>query len=184
MYDILKQAYENKFLTSLYTNRNDYCKFNVGYVLNVSDNWCLLKLISPHGEFDGYSVRTIDDVYRLEIDGLYINKIETLYKHKIYRGKEIPEINSSGDILLDAIDYAFINKLIVIICIGEDASDIFGYIEYYDNNKIKILQMTDYGQKNGETIFGINEIRRMNINDMDCMDLEILYRNRYFNELN
>ena len=176
MVDILKQVNECGILTAIYTNKNDYDKFSVGYILSVAEDSFLTKHLSTRGEFDGYSVRKVDDVYRVETNGLYLHKIEQLYKQKINQ-VEIPAIDTNGNLLLNAITYAINNNFITIICIDESANDIVGYIESFDNYNIKVLQISEYGQKNGETIFSVDEIIKICINDTDCVDLDILYRN-------
>lgn len=176
MLDILKKVCKDGDLTAIYTNRNDYDSFSVGYILGVTEESFIIKHLSSRGEFDGYSVRKTDDVYRIETDGIYLKKIKLLSEQK--RGNEsLPSIDTNGEFLLNAIKYAIDNKFVATICIDESACDIVGYIKSMDNNHVRVLQITEYGENNGETVFPLQEILKLCINDLECMDLDILYRN-------
>ncbi len=176
MINILKKLCKDGNLIAIYTNRSYYDKFSVGYILAVTEENILIQSLSPRGEFDGYSVIKTDSVYRLETDEMYLDKIRRLLALKGYNN-EFPAIDTNGDILINIINYAIGNKQIVTICIDEDASDIIGYIVDFTGDKVKVLQVSEYGQNNGETIFPLQEIIKICVNDTICMDLDILYRN-------
>ena len=177
MIDILQKACEDKILIAIYTNRDDYDKFSAGYVLDVSEEELLIKHLTPNGEFDGYSVRKTDSVYRVESNSLYLDKVKKLFELK-KESASLPDIDTNEDILLNTIKFAMNNNFVVTICIGENACDITGYIKNINDGNIKILQISEYGQNDGETIFLLQDILKICVCDTECRDLDILYRNK------
>lgn len=175
MINILKKFCEDNSLVSIYTNKNDYDKFSVGYILSVTEEYILIEHLNMRGEFDGHSVRETNSVYRVEQGGMYLEKIA-----KLNRAKEVINkthaIITQGNVLINTIKYAIKNKLMANICIDENSTDITGYIIDFFENHIKVLQISEYGKSDSETFFSINEIIKIWINDTECMDLDILYR--------
>jgi len=125
MINILKRVCKERILTAIYTDKNNYDRFSVGYVMELTKERFLMKHLTTRGEFDGYSVKNIDDVYRIEVDGMYLEKIKTLCLYKEELDKS-PEIDIKEDLLYSIIDYAIDNKLISVICLDEEAGDLSG----------------------------------------------------------
>ena len=174
MIDILKRL-SNNMLVAMYLNRSDYDKFVVGNIISITEEWLLIKHLSPRGEFDGYSIRSVDDVYRVEIGGAYLERIERLSKHNEINST-FPIPNLDGDILINLVNYAMYNECVSVISLDEDATDIVGLITNASNGMIRIKELTEFGHINGETMFPIKEILKICVNDIECMDLNLLYK--------
>ena len=181
MENVLKQLSSEKALVAIYTNRSDYDKFAVGFILAVADERIIIHSISPGGDLDGYTMMNLKKVYRVETEGLYLKKIRKLCELKGF-AKQIYDHNISGDILENAIKYAMTNNQLVTISLDRDANSIIGYIVDYDNNIVKLLQVSAYGENDGYCMLSTQEIEEMIINDSDCRDIDLLYKDRYNSE--
>ena len=63
---------------SLYTNINDTSHFLYGIILAVDENKIAVQLISPDGENDGIVAFDTEEVFRIELDGQYAEKMKKL----------------------------------------------------------------------------------------------------------
>ena len=65
---------------SLYTNTNinDTSHFLYGIILAVDENKIAVQLISPDGENDGIVAFDTEEVFRIELDGQYAEKMKKL----------------------------------------------------------------------------------------------------------
>ncbi|HNX29821.1 MAG TPA: hypothetical protein PKN87_10505 [Syntrophomonadaceae bacterium] len=174
MIEILKKYMSVDCPVAIFTNRNDYDRFAVGIIIAVTAEYILVKNINSRGEFDGYSVTNTSMIYRLESDSKYLRKIKKLYDCK--KGDDVFNICLNGNLLMNILQYAIDNNVISKICIDEDANDIVGYIDQLKGEIVKINQISDYGEIDGETVFRIDEILKIAIADSDIIDLDLLFR--------
>ncbi len=173
MIEILDKLCEEGTLTSIYSDRDDYDRFSVGYILSLDSDNVLLEHISPNGIFDGFSIVKKEDIYRLENEGLYLEKIKLLNKIKKEKRHNLP-IKTDGCLLLNFIDYIVENNIFAKISINADSPDIMGYIVEASNTDIIVIQINYYGKYDGKTFLLIDDIERIEIEDSDCKDMSML----------
>ncbi len=172
MCNILHEIKEQKKIIALYTDADNYEKFMIGYVISILNGKILVLNVGLNGEFDGYSVINTDDIYRIEVDSKYIKKIKSICKFKY---EEIFSIRTEKDLLLDLLNSAINRNSVVAVSVFDSDNAIFGYVKKIENNKVYILQVNEYGEDDGYTIFLYNSIRRCVMEDIECRILDDLY---------
>ena len=80
MNKILKQLFVEEALTAIYSNKNDYDKFMVGYIIKLANDRILMKNLSMRGEFDGYTVFPVQEILKIIIDDTACIDLDLLYK--------------------------------------------------------------------------------------------------------
>ena len=168
MHDVLVKVRDSENLVALYTDINDYNAFAVGYVQRLSNDKIIILNIGPHGEFDGYSACYIDDIYRVEIGSKYLQKIEKIKKFDI---SDVFKINEEEECFCAILKTALkIKKIVIIDCCNSEFG-VKGHVIEYSNEIVRILQLTEYGELDGETVIRFNEINKIVIGDIECEEL-------------
>lgn len=75
MYKILRQAYEQKKIISVYINEEDPTRCNVGYVAALNEKEVAMYILDEDGGFEILSVHSISQIFRVDADGEYENKL-------------------------------------------------------------------------------------------------------------
>lgn len=154
--DYLLRSKSLKHITSVYTNEENTSKFSMGFILDVTDTHLLLGMITPYGRYDGFSVKGLETVYRLEHGGNYHAKLFKLYTEYNQMHNEV--CTSEGPIR-GLINHAKQNNLIITIELFESGlDDAQGFVESVDNGFLTMRIVDENGRKDGESIFEISSI--------------------------
>ena len=98
MIKCLNDCFENKKIASFFCNQNDTNLHLTGYVEKFNESELLIAHVSAHGYYDGYILKHLEDIYRIDYDGEYENKIEKLYKVKNQKHSSIDTFNQDEDV--------------------------------------------------------------------------------------
>ena len=90
MQGILQDCIRTQKVVSLYFDKDNPFSHLTGRILQIRQNEVLIAHISMHGCYDGYILKRIDDLYRVDVDGKYEQKIGRLYSIK---GQSHPSIS-------------------------------------------------------------------------------------------
>lgn len=72
----LNYCYKNKKAVSLFCNRNDTEQHLTGFIGKVNDSEVLIYHITNCGYYDGYILKRIDDIFRIDYEGEYEKKFK------------------------------------------------------------------------------------------------------------
>jgi hypothetical protein len=88
----LLQAKENNQLVAIRTNSEDGDQFIVGHLLHFNEDTISIKAINPKGQPDGVFTIKTEDLYGIDFDDQYIQKLELKLKNfdKIYESISLP----------------------------------------------------------------------------------------------
>lgn len=133
----------------------------------------MLSHISSNGYYDGYILRRIEDVYRIDYDGEYECRIENLYKargqaHTISIVKEDEE-----NLFLSALRLAKELGLVVSLVFNDACRS--GLIKHYDNDVVCLFALSDNGEKDGIAVVKASEILVVEMDTDYEQDLKLLY---------
>ena len=154
MLDILKNCAKKGKVVSLYFNKEDNQVHSTGYVHRYNENEIIIAHINPRGEYDGFILNRIDDIYRIEFDGDYERKIRRLYKLKKQKHNTINCAKES--LLFDLLDFAKDNEYLISLEFNNDS--VTGTIDFYDENYICLNVIDAYGKQNGTSVAAIDQI--------------------------
>ena len=169
MYNILKKLKETDTIAEFYANHDDYDKFIVGYVNSISEEDIVIFCLDPHGKFDGYIALHIDNIYKIEIETIYLNKIRKLFQ-------PIPPMAhfNKKNLFTNILEIANQRNNIAIVSIIDLEIVIRGYVEDISDEIITIQQIDEYGNMDGKCMFYTADIIRIIIQDSECIELEKL----------
>lgn len=175
MYSKLMKSKDSNELVALYSSEYDCDKFSVGYIYELKDDKILILNVGVHGEFDGYMVMYVDDIFRIETKSRYINKVSKLQSFKM---PEKFEVNLTDDLFMDLVKISKEYKRIVAVAYGEEFEEIRGFVTEI-GNAITFLQVNEYGEEDGETSIALEMISKIVFDDVECRDVEKLYNSNF-----
>ena len=68
IYDTMEKAQNLHTMLCIYTNQEDTSSFSLGYIQNMTNSEVLIESINPQGNYDGYIVKNIKDIFLIEGD--------------------------------------------------------------------------------------------------------------------
>ncbi len=170
----IEYCFNHKKISSFYCNKENTNLHLTGYIARYNDSEILISHINSHGNYDGFILKHIEDIYRIDYDGEYENRIERLYKLKNQSHNIINTFNSDEEILYSLLDYAKENDYIASLEFQDNF--ISGLINGYDNSMVYLSIINEYGTADGTTIIDIDEVISVAIDTDDEQDLRILYK--------
>lgn len=166
-------CFQNKIIATFYCEDGNKQNLFVGYIEKFNDDEILFAHISPHGFYDGFILKHIDDVRRIDYDGEYEKKIERLYKLRQQVHKAISTFDPNDDeILYSLLDFAKQNDYIATLELADN--NISGLVNGYSNDMIYLDVINDYGEENGISIVNVNEILSVAVDTDHEQDLRLL----------
>ncbi len=179
----LNRAMKENLLVSIYTNQWKPDYFSTGFVNAISDQEVVLNHVTPDGLYDGYIVRKLGDLFRVDIGGLYEQRLYLLYtlqkqSHlKLIKKRKTGDANLFREVLLSARKQNYV----VSLCIdeAETQNGITGWISEVFDNEVVIAKISYEGDNDGFSIVPMNRISKINCNTTDERVIKIL--SNYYN---
>ena len=174
--EILSAARERGAIVCLY--RSCYSnRFSAGFVLAISDNHVVIESISPRGECDGWILRELDDLCRIDHNGRYEEKLLSFHRMRgqQHPGDFLPATDLNSDLKLEMFVAARHHDYAVRIHTGAE-EDVEGFVKEVETNTVSIENFNEYGQNDGDCTFDMEAIEDITIGDDDLQDLKMLAR--------
>lgn len=164
--EMLENFKKNKKLVSLYSNVESKDAFNVGFIVDYDSKFLLLNSISEYGKYDGILLIYIDDIFRIDIDSNYENKLLRLLNNKEITNYKFKKIGSCIEKLFN---YAKENNSIISISFFDSdyKSDVIGKVKSYNTNLVEICCYDEYGKVDGISYINISEINYASLDSLD-----------------
>ena len=78
-YQLLLKARESENPVAIYTNPDAPRSFLAGWVEAISGEHVVLRHLSPEGRYDGYVLKFVDSIFRVDTEGRYIERLSFLF---------------------------------------------------------------------------------------------------------
>lgn len=170
IYDFLKKSLDENLVVSVFSDREQPEKCAVGYVASISDDQVLINHITPTGLYDGYVIRKLEDIFRIDTDGQYEKKMNQLYTLKKQMHEEfIPCKVKHGNLFKAALTASQKSELIVNFCIDETEvqDSMIGFVKEVNDNEVVINQVTEYGVDDCHSVVLLDDIIKLNCDSVD-----------------
>ncbi|MEG2081278.1 MAG: hypothetical protein RRZ68_06940 [Oscillospiraceae bacterium] len=173
MVTTIDYCFRNNKVVSFYFDKEDNQVHLTGLIQCYNENEILISHISPRGEYDGFILKKIDDLYRIDYDGEYEKKIQQLYELK-NQSHSVIKCSEDG-ILYPLLNFADDNNYMMSFELQNDK--ITGLINEY-NDFIYVSTINDNGFNSGITVIDIDEVITFSCDTDYEQDLSFLYRER------
>jgi hypothetical protein len=159
----------------IYTNSLETQKFSAGIVSEVFDNEIIMSHFLPIGKYDGYIVKRIIDIFKVELDSKYNIKIMNLSKMNDAKHDKLRRVDENG--FLTLLTYAFESEKVVTIEMFDSGNnDAQGFVERINDNHCTISLLDEYGERDGSAILNIENISHLSCDGDDEITLKELYK--------
>ena len=161
---------------SFYANAADSWQHLTGFVEFVSQEHFLVRGVSSHGFQNGFSLRELDELYRIETDGSFERKAAALYKLRGQKHTDfLPPLTPTCDLKLELLLAAQRRDLALMLQIGESPL-VMGFVRELSDDTLDFALFEDNGAPDGFCLVEIEEIRRINCDTLTLQDLKLLAR--------
>jgi hypothetical protein len=165
----LKLAKEKNKLVSIRSSQEGDDKFSVGTILGINDATINIKAINPKGLPDGIFTIQTKDLYGIDINDMYIRKLELRANEskEIYKDMPAPSFFSEDNIDIRRI-LVKANEVRQLIHLNfyRDMG-LYGFIIELNNDEFVIEVYTENGNYDGKSVYLIDDIKNINWDDED-----------------
>lgn len=163
----LAKALSEFSIVSVYTDRSEPDHFAAGFVAAVSDDYVILKHVTPTGRYDGYALRRMEDVFRLDSGGEYEKALAALYRFHGDSHSELESLQNGEDLFEATLLAARVKGWPVSVYLSRDGDweCVSGMVFGTDGETVVIHAFRPNGKADGESMIAIGEITSIN---MDC----------------
>lgn len=180
MKDLLERIKLQNKTVSLYGNTANTSSFIFGSVISVSESQVLLYLISPSGDFDGFLLESIDNIYRVEIDDQYSEKMHKLVKSEsLFSYPDKLLSNTPADLTMRMLQYVNQEEKVVSIeLLNSGIVDVTGLVQEISKDMCQIQQIDEFGNADGITYIYLQDITQISTDSSDENCLYQLWKNK------
>lgn len=169
----LNYCYKNKKAVSLFCNRNDTEQHLTGFIGKVNDSEVLIYHITNCGYYDGYILKRIDDIFRIDYEGEYEKRIQMLYEYRNQAHREIDTFDDDNDqIFFSLLDFAIENDYIVSL--EFENNYVSGIVNGYSDDVLYLSIVDDMGKEDGISIINIDDVLTVDVDSDEEQILKIL----------
>lgn len=166
MRNILKQLVQKQSRVCIYTNTEQTNHFIYGQIIGFDEYYFATLAISPDGEDDGILIKLIDDIFRIDESQTYNEKMQKLIRQ--HSSNEETAISTTDNLLTWGLDYAKRHGLILAIELKHSGiDDVVGFVESFDEELCKTIEIDEYGYRDGINYICMNSITQICINSTD-----------------
>lgn len=177
----LTESINKGYILSIFSNRNQRGRCSVGLIEQVTSQHVVMKHISVNGQYDGYILRRLEDIIRIDINGQYEKRLQTLYLLQKQQHLDLfdKKVKRNGNLVKEFLTYSMGKRLVVSVCIDEteEQEDIVGWVKDMNDTEVTISKISFEGYDDGETIFDICEIIKLNCDSLEERVLGLLNSN-------
>lgn len=166
--EILKRYLNRDELVEIYEDSSDEDKFEVGFVVNVTEDTYTLDTIDPIGRYNGVYIGDLNDVIRIAAGTQYLAGMELLVQHQLratensgWKGpressNRFPTFSSTFEVAT----YARENRMLVQMMDGAKGV-FFGFVKSVSAEHIELLEVNRLGIEDGLQFLALDDIARI-----------------------
>ena len=161
----LDSKLNNGEIISVFCNPEDNYSAAVGFLTAVDDTHFVLKHVTVAGRYDGYTLRSKDQIFRIEEKTSYENSLQKLYE---YYGEKHIDFSVSKSVFTEFLNFAKRNGFIVGVGVRDyEQCSIIGFVESVNESDKTVIihRVTDEGTVDGYSTVSFDSIVRMSC---DC----------------
>lgn len=174
-FDVLQKAKEDDALVAIYTNPDNSRAFLAGWVEMISNEHVVLRHLSPHGRYDGYTLQYLERIFRVDTNGRYLERLQFLYnarRQEVHAGL-LKGANAENSLLVEMLAAAKRNDLLVALEIAADDNEV-GAVKQINSDSVVIEVLDLLGTPDSETTVLLDAISEIRCDDERLQSLKLL----------
>lgn len=155
----LQECQKNEELISIYcydeddnTSDDSY----TGWVVGLDHDLILLACISSDALYDGFVLKEVSEIYRIDRNTYYEKKMAKLYRLK-HSQHPIFKLGAKTDLLKGFLEFSQTHHLIFTIT-QTDGYSFSGFLKSFDQKTLTIREVDSAGEENGTILIRIGDV--------------------------
>jgi hypothetical protein len=177
--EILEYSKANKELLgiTLYGESGFWC----GIVEDYNEEVIQLRHYTKYGELDGVAIEKISNIERIDISDDYINAMKIVIEHKEkmknieIKSRIFDDLNPGNWQYISLKPFENDNNVLTSIQINND-NFYQGFVKGIDEEYLKFEIVGNEGNSEGTSLFKIENINSIKINDLECRRKLLIYK--------
>ncbi|RYG71166.1 hypothetical protein EON80_05660 [bacterium] len=176
-FQLLHKAREGDSPVALYTNVENPRAFLAGWVEAVSNEHVVLRHLSPEGRYDGYILKFIDSIFRVDTEGRYLERLSFLFnaRKQEFARKLMPETDAEANLIPEILNAAQQADLLVTVEIAADDIEN-GTIKEVGFDTVSLDVFDHYGIIDREATVHLEAISEVRVDSERLQSLKLLSR--------
>lgn len=173
---LLEQAKTSKEVVAVYTDRCAPTKSSVGFVYEVGKDILIMKSLAPNGGADGNITRKLKDIFKLEIGGVYAQKLKSLHTFRATKTSEdVPRRCNTQKSLLEN---SMVKESVVSIWLAMESDESYfsGFVQAVNGDFAVVRKLDDYGRSDGLIAFLVEDVIALDIDGLTEQRLNFLHK--------
>lgn len=163
--EIIQKSFHKERIICVYDNECED-SFYCGVIVGIDDEFILMRMFSPSGNYNGLIVICISNIYRVVEKGDYILKMEKLASK--VDNSNFCTFQNSDDVIESIFDYARKSNVIISISLCNSGyNNVVGFVQHFNKSACVIKQIDSLGEFDG-----ISYISCEMITQITCESLE------------
>lgn len=161
MLKVIEEFAKNRDYISLYTNCEDGSKFCYGRIVDFDDINLVFLMISPDGNYDGLLLKQISDIYRINKNDKYNERMQQLCMISDIENYLL-NYEESDNVLRSVLLLSKNNNKIVSLELNDSGfDDIVGIVSNVTDSVCEITQIDFYGNLDGKAFVSLSNISQI-----------------------
>lgn len=173
MISILSQLKNKCKPAAFYADIAEPGSFIYGYLLSSDENATAIHMIDKEGRDDGIIVLATDYIFKVEVDGMYSEKMKVLCADNDFNTYNLHE--ECGDIFRDWLLYAVNNGELVSFELCKSGCDDAVGFPVINENDVVVSLIDVYGNKDGTAYFSFSDITMLEFASENQRNIKKLY---------
>lgn len=167
MYKKLCEIMTSQVFAALYSNFNDTTSFVYGKIIAVNEHHLLIYMISPDGNFDGFLMKKVEDIFRIETGGQYFQKMSRLISEDATA--HISDIALRADDIPSSLLTASkaMQQVVAIEQMDSGINDVIGIVRDISDSCVAVSQIDEYGSADGISYIRASDISQISYMSQD-----------------
>jgi hypothetical protein len=176
-FQILQKAKDGENPVALYTNVENPRAFLAGWVEAVTNEHVVLRHLSPEGRYDGYVLKYIDSIFRVDTEGRYIERLSFLFnaRKQDFPTRLITQTDAEASLIPEILNAAQREEMMVTVEIA--AEDVeHGSVREVGFDTVMLEVFDHYGAIDREATIHLEAISEVRVDSERLQSLKLLSR--------
>lgn len=166
MNDIIKQLCNTNELVELYTNRDDYEKFGVGYIIACTDNEYLVHTFDEKDLDNGFYVMHNDNTYIIQLHTIYLKNMLQFIKPKPDK-YDLPKGYWPELDLYHVVLNLCQQEMLIAVVRLENGFECYGWVKNYNDEVLEIDKVDYDGMSDGTVYLSMEDIKMVGFGGLE-----------------
>jgi hypothetical protein len=174
-FDVLREARNSGALIGVFSDASDPGAFAAGFVEAVSKEHVVLRQLSPQGRYDGFHLIALQDIFRVDGAGRYLERLKFLSTAREERTARLfkSRLDEDANLVVEMLMAVQNSDLLVTVSVL-DGDDVSGAVKNIGNETATLTRLDHFGVSDYEAVVHLEAISSLLCDDEELQTLRLL----------